>query len=223
MSPARLPAHVHYAALEARRVAFTRVKGAGVAIAALVVWALTAAAGVYLLTSVIAAQRAGASSPVAPAAPDGSTTPATTTPVASAAGVPAPLTGRPGPHETGQAGTAVPFRRAPAPIQHDKVSTPPGEHPLLEFCHPALGVTGLAFWFAFVATHRQAFAWIAIAVLAITIAAGLGWLATHARSARHRPGGSLPAVPAHRVVIHGVAAAATCGLAVIAILAASRG
>ena len=170
------------------------------AIAALVVWALTAAAGVYLLTSVLAAQRAGTSSPE-----QDTGVPASTTPVTSAVGGP-------------------PLRRTAAPIQRAKVSAPPGEHPFLEFCHPALGITGLACWFAFVATHRLAFAWIAIAVLVVTIGAGLGWLATHARSARHHAGGgSGPAVPAHRVVLHGLAAAATCGLAVIAILAASHG
>jgi hypothetical protein len=118
----------------------------------------------------------------------------------------------------------LPFRRAPAPVPRVKVSAPPGEHPLLEFCHPALGITGLACWFAFVATHRRAFAWIAIAVLVVTIGAGLGWMAAHARSARrHASGGSGPAVPVHRIVLHGLAAAATCGLAVIAILAVSHG
>ena len=171
------------------------------AIAALVVWALTAAAGVYLLTSVIAAQRAGASSP----AQDTSAAPASTTPVTSAAGVP-------------------PLGRTAAPIQRAKVSAPPGEHPFLEFCHPALGITGLACWFAFVATHDRAFAWIAIAVLAVTIGAGLGWMVSRARSARRRPGGAPgAAVPAHRIVLHGLAAAATCGLAIIAILAAGHG
>ena len=205
------------------RVPFTRAKGAGVAIAALVVWALTAGAGVYLLTSVIAAERAAANSRAAPAAPDDGTT-AATTPVASAAGMPAPGTGRAGPQQTGEAGTPLPFRRAPAPVPRARVSSPAGEHPLLEFCHPALGITGLACWFAFVATHRQSFAWIAIAVLVVTIGAGLGWVATHARSARrHAGGGTGPAVPAHRIVLHGLAAAATCGLAVTAILAASHG
>jgi hypothetical protein len=211
------------AALAAERVPFTRAKGAGVAIAALVVWALTPAAGVYLLSSVIAAERAAASSQAAPTAPgDGST--AATSPVTPAAGMPAPATGRAGAGMAGEAGMPLPFRRAPAPVPRAKVSAPPGEHPLLEFCHPALGITGLACWFAFVATHRQAFAWIAIAVLVVTIGAGLGWMATHARSARRHAGsGSGPPVPVHRIVLHSLAAAATCGLAVIAILAASHG
>src|SRR6516165_702292 len=150
-------------------------------------WALTAGAGVYLLTAVIAAKRATAGARTAPA----ETVP-----------VPPPST------------------RVPPPIPRSKVKAPPGGHPLLEFCHPALGITGLACWFAFVATHRQAFAWIAIAVLMVTIGAGLGWMATHARSARrHAGGGPGPAVPARRIVLHGLAATTTCGLAVITILA----
>ena len=74
------------------------------------------------------------------------------------------------------------------------------------------------------ATHGRAFAWIAIAVLAVTIGAGLGWIVSRARSARRRPGGGPgAAVPAHRIVLHGLAAAVTCGLAIIAILAAGHG
>jgi len=162
-----------------------------VAIAALAVWALTAGAGVYLLTAVIAAKRATAGARTAPA----ETVP-----------VPPPST------------------RVPPPIPRTKVKAPPGEHPLLEFCHPALGITGLACWFAFVATHDRAFAWLAFAVLAVTIAAGLGWLAARARSARQRAdGGYAPAVPVRRIVLHGLAAATTCGLAIAAVLAASHG
>src|SRR6516165_1077652 len=130
-------------------------------------WALTAGAGVYLLTAVIAAKRATAGARTAPA----ETVP-----------VPPPST------------------RVPPPIPRSKVKAPPGEHPLLEFCHPALGITGLACWFAFVATHDRAFAWLAFAVLAVTIAAGLGWLAARARSARQRAdGGYGPAVPVRRI------------------------
>ena len=161
------------------------------AIAALAVWALTAGAGVYLLTAVIAAKRATAGARTAPA----ETVP-----------VPPPST------------------RVPPPIPRSKVKAPPGEHPLLEFCHPALGITGLACWFAFVATHDRTFAWIALAVLLVTIGAGLGWLLAGRRAAREQAdGGAGRVVPAYRIVLHGLAAAATCGLAVTAILAASHG
>ena len=163
-------------------------------IAALAAWAVTAAAGVYLLAAVMAAQRAARNvhSALAPPPEEGT------------------------PHNVGT--------RTPPPIPRTKVSAPPGEHPLLEFCHPALGITGLACWFAFVATHDRAFAWLAFAVLAVTIAAGLGWLAARARSARQRAdGGYGPAVPVRRIVLHGLAAATTCGLAIAAVLAASHG
>ena len=160
------------------------------AIAALAVWALTAGAGVYLLTAVIAAKRATAGARTAPA----ETVP-----------VPPPST------------------RVPPPIPRSKVKAPPGEHPLLEFCHPALGITGLACWFAFVATHDRTFAWIALAVLLVTIGAGLGWLLAGRRAAREQAdGGAGRVVPAHHIVLHGLAAATTCGLA-IAALAASHG
>jgi hypothetical protein len=112
----------------------------------------------------------------------------------------------------------------PPPIPRTKVKAPPGEHPLLEFCHPALGIAGLACWFAFVATHDRTFAWIALAVLLVTIGAGLGWLLAGRRAARERAdGGAARAVPAHRIVLHGLAAATTCVLAIAAALAASHG
>ena len=175
------------------------------AIAALAVWALTAAAGVYLLAAVMAAKRATLRPHLAPAPP--------------------PEAAAPPPEADTPRGTgAPPTVRTPPPIPRTKVTTPPGEHPLLEFCHPALGIIGLACWFAFVATHDRAFAWLAFAVLAVTIAAGLGWLAARARSARqHADCGYGPAVPVRRIVLHGLAAATTCGLAIAAVLVASHG
>jgi hypothetical protein len=175
-----------------------------VTIAALAAWAVIAAAGVYLLAAVMAAQRAARSS--------------------RSAGETASETGTPPGEGTPPGAGARASTGTPPPIPRTKVSTPPGEHPLLEFCHPALGITSLACWFAFVATHDRAFAWLAFAVLAVTIAAGLGWLAARARSARQRAdGGYRPAVPVRRIVLHGLAAATTCGLAIAAVLAASHG
>ncbi len=117
-----------------------------------------------------------------------------------------------------------PGPRTPPPIPRVKVSSPPGEYPLLQFSHPALGIIGLACWFAFVFTHDHAFAWIAIGVLAVTIGAGLSWLTVQRRDARlHADGNPGPAVPVHRIVLHGLAAATTCGLAIAAILVAGHG
>ncbi len=87
------------------------------------------------------------------------------------------------------AGAAVP------PITHTRITTRPGEHPLLEFMHPALGVAGLGCWIAFVITRFSVFAWAAFGVIIVTIAAGLTWYAVNARAARaarsgREPGGS---------------------------------
>ena len=187
-------------------------------VAALAVWALTLAAGVYLLAAVMSAKAArrpptdqGASD--APAA----ITPAASVPAATVAGPPPAADPPPAPR-------MPPGPRTPPPIPRVKVSTPPGEHPLLQFSHPALGIIGLACWFAFVFTHDHAFAWIAIGVLAVTIGAGLSWLTVQRRDARlHADGNPGPAIPVHRIVLHGLAAATTCGLAIAAILVAGHG
>lgn len=136
------------------------------AIAALAVWAFTAAAGAYLLTHVIAAKRADGHRPVAG--------------VPAAATVPAPAAPAP----------AAPVARAasPPPIPRTKVTAGPDDHPLREFSHPALGGSGLACWLAFVATHDLAFAWIACGVLAATAGIGLSWLVSNVRAAQRRGG-----------------------------------
>ena len=88
-------------------------------------------------------------------------------------------------------------------------------HPLLEFCHPALGVIGLMFWIFFVVTSHPAFAWIAVGVLAVTALAGLTWLISGIRERRARvPSG--PVFPRHLVLLHGLAVACTFTLVLIA-------
>jgi hypothetical protein len=213
-----------------------------VAIAALAVWAVTMAAGAYLLTHVIAAKRAAAA-----AAPvrDPATMPV-------AATVPAPGSA---------AASSVVF---PA-IPRTKVTAGPDDHPLREFSHPALALAGLGCWLAFTATHDLAFGWLACGALAATAGIGLSWLVSNARSARQRqarqrqarqrqakrheatgagapdadrPGGAdppgtdqpgarqlgrdLPGVPAHLVAVHGLAAATTIGLVLATIVTAAH-
>jgi hypothetical protein len=89
-------------------------------------------------------------------------------------------------------------------------------HPLLEFAHPALGVIGLGSWFMFVATRYRTFEWISVGVLAVTIGAGLTWLAISTRAARRgdRPAGS---APARVIVAHGLAAATATILVLLSI------
>ena len=101
----------------------------------------------------------------------------------------------------------------------------PGEHPLLEFSHPALGLLGLGCWFIYVGTRHAALAWVAFGILVVTILAGLGWLAHSAltRRRRTRTGAATPArFPSRLVLLHGVVATATVTLAVLTALSATH-
>jgi hypothetical protein len=129
-------------------------------------------------------------------------------------------------------------------IPQVKVHATPGEHPLLEFCHPALGAVGLGLWFIYVGTGHRPLAWVAFGVLVLTIGAGLSWLIRSARSARAVP--AVPAAetgrdsgaggapggprrglprgrPAQLILLHGLLATATFALVVLTALAASHG
>jgi hypothetical protein len=185
-------------------------------IAALLLWLVTAGAGLYLLVS----GRPASPSDQSAEAPEPATVPAS------------------GPVQSGLPQATVDALAAGAripPITHTRVTTPPGQHPLLEFMHPALGVIGLGAWIAFVVTGFHAFAWIAFGVLLATITAGLTWYTINARLAAARPAnraadseagsgsGAQPAptgrrYPPRRILIHGGAASTTLILALITLL-----
>jgi hypothetical protein len=196
-------------------------KGAVLAIAALVLWVLTASAGVSLLSSGSAARgaAAGAARRTDPSA--GAAQPA------DAAGGPAQPAGAVG----GPAQAAVPPARfaavpltedgRPPPVPHAKVTAPPGEHPLLQFCHPALALIGFGFWLAFVLVHYRPLAWISFGILVVTISAGLSWLTGNTLAARRR--GAAHAFPPRLIALHGLAAAATLALTVLTALFAGHG
>jgi hypothetical protein len=99
---------------------------------------------------------------------------------------------------------------------HARVSTPPGEHPLLEFCHPALAVVGVACWLMFVLVHYRTFAWIAFAILIVTMAVGLSWLAANRRAPD-------PAwkFPSRLVALHGLVVTLAIALTVLTAISAS--
>lgn len=160
------------------------------AIAALVLWVLTAAAGLVLLVAGSAARRA--------AAPQ-------------AAPAPAP------PVRVPAAGPAE-----PPPIPRVKVHATPGEHPLLEFSHPLLGLIGLGVWFVFVGTRHAPLAWVSFGILVAAIAAGLSWLARNALAARRGDRPARAAFPPRLVLLHGITASATFVLAVLTALTASH-
>ena len=99
---------------------------------------------------------------------------------------------------------------------------PTGEHPLLQFCHPALALIGFGFWLAFVFVHYRPLAWVSFGVLVVTVAAGLSWLTRNTLAAR-RHQSAAPAFPPRQVVLHGLAAAATLALTVLTALTAGHG
>jgi UPF0716 family protein affecting phage T7 exclusion len=206
-----------------------------VAIATLVLWVLTAAAGLVLLTAGGAAKRAaaqqaaGAQQAGAPGtAGVQETVPVPAPPVmvpgtdaaqgaaaspgagpGSARPVPAPLRSMAG-------------RAEPPPIPRVKVHATPGEHPLLEFSHPLLGLIGLGVWFIFLGTHHAPLAWVAFGILVAAIAAGLSWLARNALAARRGERPARAGFPPRLVLVHGLAASATFVVAVLAALTASH-
>lgn len=155
----------------------------------MVVWALTAGIGIYLLAVGITTQRAHEHAPRVPVKTE---TPA----VVGTAALPVVL------------GADRPAAGKPAAE----------ESALLEFVHPALALLGLTFWICYTMSHYRAFAWVAFGVAVATIAAGLTWEAVRRRMARGRAGparGDAANFPPHLIMLHGAAAACTFALVVI--------
>jgi hypothetical protein len=191
------------------------------AIAALILWVLTASAGVSLLSSGRAARSA------APGSFPSAGTASAPAPSAGAAGAPAQKADAAdgtAPASLSARLGAIPLTEdgKPPPVPHAKVTAPPGEHPLLQFCHPALALIGFGFWLAFVFVHYRPLAWVSFGVLLVTIGAGLSWLTGNALAAR-RQHGAAPALPSRLIVLHGLAAAATLTLTVLTALTATHG
>jgi len=201
-----------------------------VAIATLVLWVLTAAAGLVLLTAGGAARRAAAQQAAgarqAAGAQETAGVPAVpvmvpgTDPAPGAAGSPRAGSGsaRPAPAPL----RSMAGRAEPPPIPRVKVHATPGEHPLLEFSHPLLGLVGLGVWFIFVGTHHAPLAWVAFGILVAAITAGLSWLARNALAVRRGERPARAGFPPRLVLLHGLAASATFVVAVLAALTASH-
>ena len=173
-------------------------KGAPLDIAALLLWIVTAGAGVYLL----------ASRPGRPA-----TSPAEETAPATVPSGPPAQSGIPqDAYDALMSGARVP------PITHTRITTQPGQHPLLEFMHPALGIIGLACWMAYVATKFGTFAWASFGILIVTIAAGLTWYTVNHRRGDKSEKPGPRRLPARRYLVHGTGAGLTLVLALITLL-----
>jgi hypothetical protein len=197
------------------------------AIAALVLWLLTAGAGFYLLvTSNLGRARPAAASPAAE--------PATAASVATPA---AQVTPSAAASSATQAAAASPAsKREMRRAARDRFDPPsltaaknapvlPGLRSLLEFAHPASAIVGLGFWLGFTLVHNRVFGWIAFGLVTATVCLGLTWYTANARAARGEgaPAGEpAPSFTTRLVIVHGSAAAVTFVLAGLAALVLSR-
>lgn len=191
------------------------------AIVALVLYVITAAAGVSLLGTGGAARRREAEAEAAEAAAKEAGAGVETT-LATAQATPAAAEAvRASGLQARLAAVPLTAEGKPPPGPKVKVVAPPGEHPLLEFSHPALAVTGLACWFMYVFVRYTPFAWISFGILMVAIAIGLTWLVHNLRAARHRLKGAWH-FPPRLVLLHGTAAAVAILLSVLTALSASH-
>jgi hypothetical protein len=180
-----------------------------VAIVVLVLWALTAGAGLRLLfTSGLGARPQPTAHPHP--APAEVTVPANAAVPADAAS--------PSNREARRAARTM---YDPPTLTRNKNEPIPGLKPLMEFAHPMFGIVGLAFWLGYALVHNRALAWIAFGLAVATICVGLAWFAANTRAARRRTDGEPgPAFSARLIVIHGSAAALTFTLAALTALIA---
>jgi hypothetical protein len=198
------------------------------AIAVLLLWVLTAGAGLrLLLTSGLG--RGPAPSPAPPAAipapPAAIPAPPAAIPAPPAA-IPAPPAAIPTPPRAMSEREARRAARAqwdPPTLVRARNAPAPGLRDLMEFAHPACGIIGLAFWLGYALVHNRALAWIAFGLAAVTACAGLAWFTANTRAARRRADGEPgPSFSARLVVVHGGAAALTFALVALTALTARR-
>lgn len=93
----------------------------------------------------------------------------------------------------------------------------PGVRALAEFAHPALAITGLAFWIIYVMSRDRVFAAIGLGIVVGAICAGLSWAAANARADKRGKRDALT-FPRRVLALHAGGAALT--LLVTALIAA---
>ena len=154
------------------------------AIAALVLWICTVAAGTYLLAT---ATRYGKPES-APSEPVSVSATAASPAVDPAMGkVPAPEK---------PARVRDPF--APPSLQRERSESLPLMRALVEFAHPALGMIGFGFWFGYLISRDRLFLAISLGILLGTIAAGVTWFTVNTRAVRRAAAAEAAANPASR-------------------------
>jgi hypothetical protein len=172
------------------------------AIVVLVLWLATAAVGLTMLRAGNSARRAAAAQAALQSAA-----------LQTVALVP----------QTRARSAAVPLGAdgSPPAAPHTRVVTPPGEHPLLEFSHPALAISGLAAWSMYVYVHYRPLAWIAFGILLVTMAAGIGWLIRSKSDARRKVSTAWE-FPPRLIRLHGLAATLSIALTILTALSAAH-
>jgi hypothetical protein len=173
-----------------------------VAVAALLLWMCTAAAGACLLATSARGTQAGRARTA-----QADRVPQTAPAAAVADGTPA----------GSEAPAARPVRQRdrydPPSLVRAKSEPLPGLRALAEFTHPALAIVGLGLWLAYVLTRDRMFAATGFGVLLGAICAGLSWFAASKRAAR---AGKDALSPSSRLlVLHGVGAALTLLIAAL--------
>jgi hypothetical protein len=163
-----------------------------VAIAALLVWMCTAAAGGYLLAS---RARPPAAGPAAEPEPQPAPVSASAEPGAGA-------------QAAGQVTRRAKDRFDPPSLARAKSEPLPGLRALAEFAHPALAITGFAFWTGYLLTGDRVFAAIGFGVLLGALCAGVSWFTANNRAVRRGQPGALVISP-RLLLLHGAGAALT--------------
>ena len=181
------------------------------AIAALALWMCTVAVGAYLLAT---ATRYGSATE---SAPSEAVSVSAGQPSVSPADAPAPATP-----------TRVKDPWAPPSLQRERSESLPLMRALVEFAHPALGMTGLGFWLGYVVSHNRIFLAISLGVLIGAICAGLSWFTVNSRAVKRvaaaeaagQPGLEDPRFAPHTysprvLILHGAGAALTLVIAAL--------
>jgi hypothetical protein len=219
----------------------------------MVVWALTAGIGIYLLAVGFAAQRAAAGGQATAAAvPVTSSRPRRVQPryesvedndPDDAGSTDTAGAGTENVMVTGTAALATVLGGQQVGAEQPRADRPSADRPsadrpsaaprsaaeesaLLEFLHPALALLGLTIWIFFMVTGDRLFAWIAFGVVVATVAAGVSWEAArrkHARARERAAAQQNTSFPPHLIMLHGLAAVCTFALVVIAAVVAGHG
>jgi hypothetical protein len=224
------------------------------AIVVLVLWMFTAGAGVYVLVTSnlgrarpavnpdhdgLAPQMASAVAPSAStAATESAASAASSSAATESAAAAGPSTSGPstsGPSAAAPAKSARAARREERRAARDRWDPPslaqsksepwvPQFRSLVEFAHPALGITGLAFWLGFTLVHSRPLGWIAFGLVAVTACVGLAWFTANVRAnrktRRRDPAEPAPSFNGRVIALHGTAAAVTLTLAALTVLIA---